>query len=332
MQPNEQIPSQLPPDPNLSPTQPVRRTVIQPLSSEEDIRQAAASSGATPARPSEPGVNPASDYSSEAAGYESPTYQNSYESGLITEPIHRANHAPLPYSVPKIPVSDIAPRPKKSVTRIFIIVGIIFAVGVLGLAAWLFLFNRVSPVELAQENINVLDRVSSTELAQEDVGQSTYLRPKDWSQVSGTNSYENIQTEGEGPTALVTVNEFSPDSALDALYKNRDDLQKWYMDKLPDNILMLAVYTSAPMECDKDTLTVTRRADATKNSTTIGVISADVSCRKEGGTVTMKMRIVTGMNDERERMIVVGATALEWSKNGKVFQQMLDSVEERKTT
>lgn len=330
MQPDQQTPSQLPPDPNLPPAQPVRRTVIQPLSSEEEIRQAAATSGA-PARPSEPGVNPAGDYSPDASEYESTAYQNAYDGSLVAEPIHQVNQAPLPYSVPKIASPVIAAQPEKPVTKIVIIVLSVLVVCVLGLAAWLFLFNRVSPAELAQENVNVLDRELPTELVEEAVGQSAFLRPKDWTRVSETNSYENAKTEGEEPTAIVTMNEFSPDSALDAMYKNRDELQKWYMEELPDNVLLLAIYTSTPMECDKKTLAVTRREDATKNKTTMGVISADATCQKEDGTtITMKMRIVTGLEDKRERMIVVAATELEWLKNERTFQQMLDSVEEHK--
>jgi hypothetical protein len=318
MQPNEQIPSQLPPDPNSLPVQPVRRTVIQPLSSEEEIRQAAASSGA-PARPSEPGVNPAGDYSSETTEYESTAYQNTYEGSLITEPIHRTNQAPLPYGVPKIPAPDVTTRPKRSVAKaVGITFGVLF-IGVLGVAGWLFLPNRVSAGDLVMEN----------------VGQSTYLRPKQWSQIAiGVSGYGNMASQDGKSTALVSVSEFPLTSSqvTSGSEESYSRQRKLIMEQLSESTLTSMMGANTSMGCQAGTSTVAKNEDTSKNDSTVGLVQITASCKKGSGPVTMKMRLVAGMNDERVRMVIVGASDLDWVKNGKAFQRMLDGVEERKTT
>lgn len=319
MPPNQQTPPQVPPDPNMPPVQPVRRTVIQPLSSEDDIRQAAASSGA-PARSSESGVNPAGGSSSGATSMESATYESVYQGGLITEPIHQTNQAPAQYNIPHAPAPDATTKTKKPATKVpGVIVGLL-VVGVLGLVAWLFFFHRVS----------------SADLVQETVGQSTYLRPKQWPQLSPSVSTYSNETEQEGgSTAFVSVSEFPMDSSQISAgtEESYDRYRKLVLGQLSENTIRVMVSVNAPVGCRSDDIELTEyEEDTDKNKTTVGLIRAVASCKIDGSTITMKVRLVAGVNDERVRMVIVGDTTVDWIKNGQSFQRMLDGVEERRAT
>jgi hypothetical protein len=315
MPPNQQTPSQVPPDPNMPPVQPIRRTVIQPLSSEDEIRQAAASSGA-PARPSESGVDQTSSYLPGAAPLEATEYENTYQGGLITEPIHPANQARQEYGklqslTPKAPA---AIKTKKSPVKA---IAVVLLIGILGAAAWLFFFNRISSADLVQESVDV----------------STYLRPKQWSQTSPSVSAFSNKTEQEGgSTAFVSVSEFPMDSSQISAgtEESYDRYRKLVLEQLSENVIRVIISVNAPVDCRADDVELTEyEEDTDKNKTTIGVIKAVASCEMDGSTITMKMRLVAGANDERVRMVIVGGTTVDWIKNAQSFQRMLDGVEER---
>lgn len=336
MPPNQQTPSQVPPDPNMPLVQPVRRTVIQPLSPEDDIRQAAASSGA-PARSSEPSVNPTGNYVSGVMPTDSAEYKNTYEGSLVTEPVHQVAQAPLQYDdIPQASTSHSIAKIKKPFVIVFAVVLSVLVIGILGIVAWLYFFNRVPASNLAYESANILNRESSTDLIQESFGQSTYLRPEEWSEIPGSataNGYANVRLEDGRPTALISVSEFPESEFLNPTSEEGyAKLRTYYMNEIPDWVLVGAFGASAPMKCDDKTVAITRQEHTTRTKTTIGIADIALSCTKDGGNVRMKMWIVTGLNDGRSRMIVVAATELEWSKNEKTFLQMLGSVEERQAS
>lgn len=315
MQPNQQTPSPVPPDPNTSPApQPVRRAVIQPLSSEDEIRRAAASSGA-PARPSEPSVNPASAYPSGAVETEAAEDVNTYEGGLITEPIHRSDQTTVQYGKLQTPAPDVTAAPKAKKTAIKAI-AVMLLIGVMGAAAWLFFFNRVSSADLVRENFDG----------------STYLRPKQWSQISPNDSEYGNMTEQEGEsTRFVSVSEFPLASSqistgTDEAY---DRYRKLILGQFSESALRVTMSVNAPVDCPAAKLELTEvEEDTTKSKTTVGLIRVIASCQKGGNTITMKMRLVAGMNDERVRMVIVGGTTVDWIKNAQSFQRMLDDIEE----
>lgn len=336
MQPNEQTPPQLPPDPNTPSVHPIRRTIIQPLSSEDEIRQAAASTGA-PVLPLKSDIDSASvDYSD--VTLTAPTERESTsEDELIAEPVRQFNQNPLQYNIPQSPYPNSTAKIKKPFVKVFVVMLSMLIIGVLGVIAWLYFFNRVPANNLVHESVNLLDRESPADLVMESYDNSTYLRPKEWLLISDSSSggsgYANAKAGDEQLTALISISEFSEDSYMNAASEAEyARVRKFYMETIPDNIISAAITMNAPMGCEAGTFTVARSENATKTKTTIGIADIVVSCKKDGGSITKKMRAVTGLSDGRSRMIVVAATELEWRKNEKIFQQMLDSVEERKAT
>lgn len=347
MLPNEQKPI----DPKLSPAQPGRHTMIQPLSSEDDIRQAAVSANA-------------SRHLSESDGYLSHVdslditqiapdeRENSYEASLITEQAQRLDQTSSRYGEARVQPTPNISKMKKPKFKIIAIILIVLAIGILGVVVWLF-FNRTSadhttqestnrvPVSnLTQESVNGVNRESSADLTQEQFGQSTYLRPKEWVDVSpkwedtsrSASAYANAKDTGYGEmTAIIAMSDFSGELAIDATSeKERSNLRNYFMNTMPDYILGASMLVNAPIGCDSGTFAVTRSENTTKMKTTIGIIDADATCKKGSIPVTMKMRVVAGLNDGRARMIVTAVTDSEWRKNEKTFQQILDSVEEYK--
>jgi len=318
MQPNQQTPPPIPPDPSTLPAQPVRHAVIQPLSSEDEIRRAAASSGA-PARPSEPSVNPASAYPSGAVEAETAEDVNTYGGGLVTEPIHHSDQTAFQYGKLQTPASDVAAAPKGKKTAIKAI-AVILLIGVLGAAAWLFFFNRVSSADLVRESFDG----------------STYLRPKQWSQISPSDSTYGNMTEEEGEsTRFISVSEFPLASSQipTGTDESYDRYRKLILGQFTESALRVTMSVNAPVDCPAAKLELTEvEEDTVKSETTVGLIRVIASCKKDGNTITMKMRLVAGMNDERVRMVIVGGTAVDWITNAQSFQRMLDTVEEHKTT
>lgn len=312
MQPNEQTPPQLPPNPNIPPTQPIRRTIIQPLSSEDEIRQAAASS-ATPVRPSVPNITPTSTDSPATLDLNAQN-EYAYESRLITEPLHPAPSPQAPYQTSNLvrPAPATPDQPKKKHGLAF---GIAATLIVLGLAsiAYTFLFSS---------------RVTVADLVKTTTQNTTYLRPQQW-KLAGANAdlYGDLKGKEGKSTALVAIRE-SPATPL--LINASDTVYAQLRSQLISRVSVSTVegaFQQSSSPCQSD-ITFKADPDTKKTKTATGLFSLTASCTRNDGGFTLKMRTVVGIADGRPRMIAVAARDVDWTKNKDAFQAILDSPEQ----
>jgi flagellar basal body-associated protein FliL len=302
MQPNN-LDSKQPGEDRPQNIQPVGR-MIQPLSSEDDIRKAAET-----ARPEQPAPSQAN--TSTAPGNVEPT--NAYEqSTLVTEPIHRS---PQPIQ-PQFQTASPQPSSqsnKKSKT-IPIIVGLII-VAALGVGAYFFLFNS---------------KIAVSDLVQETVQRTTFLRPKQWSPAGSEGSFGDLKGKDGKSSAVMSVKESSQISPLvgasDAMY---EQLRTQLVSQTSVAAIEPAFRNTG--EACKTDITFKAEPDTKKTKTAIGLVTVIGSCTREDGEFTLKIRTIAGAADGQIRAIAVGARNVDWDKNSKAFQTILDSVGQAKS-
>lgn len=318
MQPNDQNPEQpqqpQPPQPLQPSTQGQQPTAassmtrtIHPLSSEDSIRSQVEAASPRP----QPQDN--TKGSSHVDENVKPTNDYYAAGNLITEPIQRPQNAVDQNSVP-LPTKEV-PVQKRSKKLPIAILGIALIAVVA--AAYFFLFAG---------------RVGAADLIRETDGSSTYLRPKQWQSLTvftlqGISSYGDTGKDAD-KLKLTSAVLFKEAPSIPQLADTSDDM----IDRLRQELLsqastgQLNLGMSGPMSCDSRS-DPKIEADTKKNSTTTGLIISSSTCESNGKKVTTKLRVVIG-KDGTGRMITVMARDESWLKNEKVFQSMLESVEQ----
>lgn len=318
MQPNEQTPTQPSPSQPLPPTQPPvsgssTARIIQPLSSEDSIRQQV------------------EDLSPALAGQEShekteafvtndiPTGMiNSYESNLSTKPIQRPQQPSAPHVAPD-PTPIPTPTSKKRRKTPLIVALCSMLILIAGVSSYVYV---------------LADKVSSDDLVEETYKSTTYLRPKQWDASQVIISDRDISSYGDWigsdksklGSAAVIVKE-TPSMAL---LSNADDTT---IDLLREQLLIRAKVdpaTSRPGGIDiaqcssrKDPIA---EPDTKKTETTIGLFTLSSTCERDDGLViTTRMRTVAG-KDGIVRIIAITAKERSWTMNEDSFQEILNSI------
>lgn len=311
MQPNNQDPQPQTPDSNgQMPVQPQRRAVIQPVSSEDAIRQAAASAAPTVSVSSSSPVAP----NSSPRSNESDEY--STNSTLITEPLHPASTPGVRnstgYSQQLHTSTTQEEQPKKSRGTLFGVIGFILLLVVAG-AAWFFFFSG---------------RISASDLVEASVQNTTYLRPKQWSQVpsNATSSFGDMKGGDGKSTALVSLN-VSPQqfSGVVDSASNLESVRSQILTTVTEETVAPA-FQAGGAAC-QSAIKLQKEADTSSTETNAGLYKLTASCDRNDGTSILKMRGVIG-RDGYVRVIAVFAGQASWNMNEAAYQKILDSVDQ----
>lgn len=305
MQPNNSPEPKQPVENPAPSAQPTGR-MIQPLSSEEDIRKEAEVARAEQPAPSQTAdrVDPSM---SASTGDVAPS--NTYEqSNLITEPIHRPTQMTRPDFRATSP--QLTPQNGKSGKGIFVVAGLIIAAA-LAIGAYFFLFNN---------------KIAVSDLVQETVQRTTFLRPKQWKPTgSDGGTFGDLKGKDGKSTALVSVKESQQASPLagasDAMY---DQLRTQLLSQSSVASIEPAFRNSGGA-C-KSNITFKAEPDTKKTKTAIGLATMTGTCAREDGDFTVKIRAVAGLSDGQIRAIALGARNVDWDANNEAFQAILDSV------
>jgi hypothetical protein len=282
--------------------QPVGR-MIQPLSSEDDIRKAAEVARAEQPAPSQT-ANPSTSINAGAKA------TDAYEkSNLVTEPIRRPSQA-VQRSFQATPSPQPPAQNTKSGKGIFIVVGLI-VVAALAASTYFFLFNN---------------KIAVSDLVQETVQQTTFLRPKQWKPTGSADGiFGDLKAQGGKSSALVSVKESQQASPLagasDAMY---DQLRTQLLSQSSVASIEPAFRNSG--EACKSDITFKIEQDTKKTKTAIGLTTMTGTCTREDGDFMVKIHTVAGVSDGRVRVIALGARNVDWNTNSEAFQAILDSV------
>jgi flagellar basal body-associated protein FliL len=200
MQPNN--PDSKQPAENPAPgVQPTGR-MIQPLSSEDEIRRAAET-----ARAEQPTPSQTTDQSGTPSVATNSGYTNAYDQNtLVTEPIRRPTQVPQPQF--KVASPEQSSQTNNKVSKgIFVVIGLIVIVA-LGIGAYFFLFSN---------------KIAVSDLVQETVQQTTFLRPKQWSPTGSEGGFGDLKGENGRSLSAMTAKESQQMSPIvgtsDAMYE-----------------------------------------------------------------------------------------------------------------
>ncbi len=323
-----------PPDAPTAPRQSTSpRLVLQPLSTEESIREdvlAAAPISKTPLQTSpnsSPSPQPAARtntttvvgneiiYSGEVEDYEvsvsvpsSSLASPNLNSSTIMSP--SVGIPPLQHSSVVVPVRHHARLP---------IIGIVAVLLLIGASVVYYLFFS--------------SRVTTSQLVTETTGTSSYLRPSQWkplpiSASSISSGFGNFKGKDNKSSAIVTF-AVTPRqipvliNATDSIY---DTFRAQLTRELEGRSSNLATnFNAGTIGCANDP-TVSVESTSTKNNTTVGLILVVTKCDTASNGFTMRTQIVAG-NDGYVRMINVGAYDREWDRSNEAFEAILRSVE-----
>lgn len=286
-------PEQPEPDNNIPPPQFAGDRVIQPLSSEDDIRREALSNA------------PATVGNSDTQKQAEAAQDDPYPSTLITEPIRRPMGQP-----PNLHTSQATPTPEtpKRKRRVLPIVGALLFVLLASAGYYYFFWNRVTVADLVEETTQ----------------NTTYLRPKQWQNLGlGTSSYGNMQGANGKSTAVVAI------TTAQSSVGNTSDATVKALRTLFLSTLTSATLKNNNISCVPDN-DPQKEADTSSTPTTIGIFRLTATCKKDGGTFIMKMHGVLGY-DGRVRIVLLLATTSDWNKSKEAFDKILNSVQQGST-
>lgn len=175
-------------------------------------------------------------------------------------------------------------------------------------------------------------RISEADLVRETTSNTTYLRPKQWQamrvfETQGISSYGDTGGDGEklNLNSLVMFKETSSMPQLaSASEEMLDQLRQQLLSGAPSRQFNLDAPGSMPCDSTSDPKL---EADTKKNDTTTGLVISSSTCESSGKKVTTKIRAVMG-RDGTARVITIMARDESWRKNEKIFQSMLESVEQ----
>ncbi len=318
--PNSPAPGSIPPTPDQIPRQTLTSTqrIIQPLSSEADIR---ASVTVPPRQTIPPAPSTASDGSdsdvptgivqqSDEVAAESESYDNG--STLITEPLNHAHSQTNTYqahSAPQPVVTQKKPKKKRKV-----ILSVLLLVIIVGVAGGAFLLG--------------LGNVAVGDLVEEKVQNTTYLRPKQWQVLTlSTSSYGDKLGSGNKSSALVALNvSQTPNSTLaTASGFTLELLRAEVLHKLSDETIESA-FQSGPGACASK-IALQKETDTSSTSTSVGLYKLTATCDRNvnGDKYIMKMRGIAG-HDGLLRTIALMAVQTSWDKNHEAYDKIIESL------
>jgi hypothetical protein len=302
-----------PPQQNITSTQ----RIIQPLSSEAEIRAALV----TVTSPTKPPAPP-STYANPSVYNPANTSQQPYEvnkepesyyndSTLITEPLtHPVTQAYQSQSTSQ-PIPVDGPKKKRKV-----ILSVFLLVVILGIAGAAYLFQG-------------LGSVSVDSLVEEKVQNTIYLRPKQWKTISGasTSSYgDNLGKDGKS-TALVAVS-VSPTQQPALITTSEATLaliRIGALDQLSDEVLAPAFQNGSGPCASK--VIIQKETDTSSTPTYVGIYRLTATCDSSvnGDKYIMKMHGIAG-HDGYLRTIALAAMQSSWNKNGEAYNKIIGSL------
>lgn len=310
MQPNDQNSKQ-----PTSPEQPIQnqptmgismRRTIQPLSSEDDIRNEAQS-----ARP-EPPTQTSSDSPSNPTSPSGTTaVRDANTSSLATEPLHQR---PQDVTATSLHASSVSTHQKRGSKKTISMIAGLIIVAAVGVGVYYFFFSG---------------KLSTVSLAETTVGQTAYLRPEGWKSIPLGVGIETYSDLGEGKQSVATVT--IAESTASVQYHGNDRPDNWYETIRPqvmqnekvDSIKLL--FHNGGKDCTSD-ISFNVEPDTKAANKTVGLAMATGTCKREDGTYIVKRRTVAGEDDGMFRHIMVGASESDWARNKTAYHAILDSI------
>lgn len=304
MKPEEPSPPAMPQASQLSPLQQSQQKIIAPLSSEESIRTAAATS----LPPYETNPNSTQDTYGKNSGY---------LGSLVTEPLH-SSHAAHHYSAvnairtQKTSSSGRTPRSISAVWK-----WIVLAVLLVGIGGYIYLTYFSS-------------FVFARDLVQEKFQSTTYLRPRQWTAVnSAAGGVISVYGDKKGASgkskALVLAQESAHQLSLSMTDANIQMVRTQFLDTVSQAALS-NLFQGEGVKCATE-VKVTKKADTINTDTLYGMYYFTASCdRTENGEgAEVHSHAVLG-KDGLFRSISVMGTKTAWKQNEKTFDKILTSV------
>lgn len=308
---------------NSPPQTEITGRIVQPLSTEEDIRTAVTSAGNI--------INPGSSNSLSTPNVSvNPSAQIP---DIATTPTPIAPPNPVQpitetasFQADLPPVSEDKPVAKKG-KGLKVFIGVIVILAGLGAASY-FLIPRLTNNQVALDNLtgSVLNNAAEVDLISETIANTTYLRPQQWvaTKVGLTQVYgASEQAEGQS-VAMVTISEVletsrasdSPEDGYAELRKFSTILEISNLPKTHTKPIFSSCSSDIESKVEED-------SKAVNNMTGLTLVTS--TCTRDDGKYTVKARSAIG-EDRRIRTITLAATASEWDKNKNAFQEMLDSI------
>lgn len=273
----------------------IHKTVLQPLSSEDDIRREAESHvpPTHPPVPQQPATNEGAPVGS-------------------TDLNVNAQHPPV--VIPPLPGSAVetsSPKHKSPWLKRIVITLLLLATIVGGVIAWaLFTASSYS--------------VKESDLIEERAEATTYLRPKQW--VAHNNGFGDGRSAGGKSSSMIVV-KVSPseprliNASPELLALARQQTESSLTDERVREMLMPErdnACTSVPE--------IKRSSDVSSVDGMSGLYLIDALCERKDGRFTIKIRVYLGNADGRLRVVMVGAGESIWKLNSATYDQMLTSV------
>lgn len=293
MQPNQQPPQPSEPTPQ-PPAAPGPPRILQPLSSEDDIRREAEQVAPQPPTANTPSSDQADTNAPESLSY-----------GLVTEPLHPRQPVPYMSPNPRTTATD-TPKKRRGPVTFFVILIILS-----GLVVGLYFFSQIFSTKIA-----------TSDLIEESYRSTTYLRPRQWKPLTVANgsAYGDLKGKDGKSTALVTLRTLP--THFDVAESDYPALRTQVLDSLTETSLASST-GSSPCSSVTD---VQKEADASTTATMVGLIKLTSTCVRSDGSFTLKMHGILG-KDGYVRLIAIMAAQKTWAENEEVFQKVLDSVE-----
>lgn len=304
MKPNKQDQEQPALPPQYQPLRsPSAGRILQPLSSEEEIRSEA--QAAQSERPvSQDAVT--MDYPSNAS--ESIDVQES--SSLVTEPLNPLPRSSLLQSHASTPIPSSQNGTGKKILTIFISTLVVVA---LGFGAYhYFLGNKLATADLVETT------VKNTKYSYVEGWKSL---PLGFGMETYTNSGENRES-----IAAVTVTE-----GVAVRYVGDDKPDDYYETirlraMSQENVESIrAMFKNGENNYTSD-IKFNVKPDTSTGDTIVGLALTTGSCTREDGVYIVKRRTVIGADDGLHRHITVGASESDWRKNSATYEAILNSV------
>lgn len=269
---------------------------LQPLSSEEDIRNEAraANYGSQPQANANENILNNSDYVPSS-------------SSMITEPLqHR------PQTMSNLHTADQKLPLKSGSGKKFPLI-VLLILAVVGAGIYYFFNTQFAAIKLVRTSIE----------------HTTYVRPENWKAIPlriGLETYASLD-DRKHAVSTVTVDE----STASIQYHGNDRPSDWY-EKIRTHVMsqervdsMKILFRNGGKDCTSE-IKFNVIPDTNTNNKMVGLALATATCTREDGVYIVKRRTVANDNDILYRHITVGASESSWSSNKSTFNAILDSV------
>lgn len=165
--------------------------------------------------------------------------------------------------------------------------------------------------------------VSEGDLVEQKADFTTYSRPKQWVQLD--RGFGDGRSDDGKSSSLVSVTVSPVEPAL----INPSDRMLKELRELVKNTVTEQRFVETMQKSDKP-CTAPPKVQIDASLASVGSLEGlsqfNVSCERQDGKFTLKMRLYLGTTDGRVRTIVVGSTDSLWKQNGAVYEKILDSV------